>query len=309
MSTATPAPKNDTLVQVFFYLTIMTLHKQIQRATQRAAPHYHKRAQLPYTLAQRLLEKWEQICQLNTRPLPLLTQPHTLLDIGCGTGGLLDQLQTCFPHTQCFGVDLSLAMLEQHPAHTLCADAHHLPFPDHSIDVIFSVLMLEWSPHLPTLLQEFKRVLSPNGHFFFATLGPGTLMELRQTWQKIDAHPHINYFTDMHDLGDMLLKLKFETPIVTREDITCLYRHVSSLLKELKQLGSVKMSDNIQRTFTQKSLLQALETHYPQNNEHFYPATFEAIYGYAAGSTHHPEDEARGITRVPIQKVFKKKHS
>lgn len=43
-------------------------------------------------------------------------------------------------------------------------DGRHIPFPDQSIDIIFSSNVLEHVEDLPQILEEFRRVLSPEGY-------------------------------------------------------------------------------------------------------------------------------------------------
>lgn len=279
--------------------TPFSVTTKLARASARSAATYNTVAQLPQTVGQRLLERLDYI----------VIQPKTVVEIGCGTGYLLPFLRKKFIDSHIMGLDISLPTLAQAAPPVFCADAHQLPFPDHSLDLVCSVFMLEWSASLPALLQEIKRVLAPEGLFLFATLGPGTLMELRKTWQQIDTFNHINFFSDMHDIGDLLLKFKFDDPVMDREDFTLLYRHTKTLLKELQQLGSIKVTPNIANTLTSKGTLSKLEALYPRDNEGYLPATFEVIYGHAFGTARSHLDDEQGISRIPISTIRKPRPS
>lgn len=91
-----------------------------------------------------------------------------VVDIGCGNGALLKQLAGRIERGT--GLDISPELI--HKATLLNADNTHIefkhingpqiPLPDHSVDVITSLLSfryLDWDP----LMDEIKRVLKPGG--------------------------------------------------------------------------------------------------------------------------------------------------
>jgi SAM-dependent methyltransferase len=89
------------------------------------------------------------------------------LDVACGTGRHTRYLVGLGHHV--IGVDSSEAMLakarESVPeAEFHKADLHHLPLPDHHIDVLVCALALTHVPELSPALAEFVRVLRPGGH-------------------------------------------------------------------------------------------------------------------------------------------------
>src|SRR3990167_7078038 len=184
-------------------------------------------------------------------------KPKTILNLEKNKGNLSHLLKKKFPHA---------TISEFFPTQL------QLPFQTHSIDLICSTFTLESILDLPIFFNELKRVLKPHGLFLFSTLGPDTLKELRQAWQQLDHYDHVNLFYDMHDLGDMLVKLKFENPVLDREDITLLYPDLISL-----------------------------------NKENYFPTTFEVLYGHAFGSISLPEDEEKGMTRISIDKIKRSK--
>lgn len=275
----------------------LSAQQKLLRSVRNSAAHYDRVAQLPQTVDGRLMERLDYI----------VTKPKTILDLGTGTGYLLPLLQQRYPRVNIYGLDISLPVLQHAQANNLiCADANQLPFADSSIDLVCSSFMLEWIPDVFALLAEIKRVLKPNGVFLFATLGPGTLYELRQAGFQFDDHHHVNMFYDMHDLGDMLMRLKFDDPVMDREDFTLLYPDVLSLIRELKQLGSFKKAEQVFPALTKKSYFEKISAVYPKDAEtQRYPATFEIIYGHAFGSNYSLKDEESGITRIPVSKIIR----
>lgn len=97
-----------------------------------------------------------------------------LLDLGCGRGGLVEQLD--HPHKYVVGVDPDLDSLRQHrlagdpsPMPRTAAVSRHLPFADRTFDLVFASWVLE---HMAQPVEEFReigRVLRPEGRFIFIT--------------------------------------------------------------------------------------------------------------------------------------------
>jgi ubiquinone/menaquinone biosynthesis C-methylase UbiE len=100
-------------------------------------------------------------------------QAVRILDVGCGTGMLLERIQR--KAKLVVGVDVSVKMLraakKRAPAAFLAlADADHLPFADASFDVALSVTLLQNMPDPGETIREVARVLRPNGLAIVTTL-------------------------------------------------------------------------------------------------------------------------------------------
>ena len=98
-----------------------------------------------------------------------LTPTARVLDLGCGRGGLIEQLD--HPLAQVVGVDPDWLSLHEHrldlPRTVGFSD--DLPFAENSFDVIFASWLLE---HLQRPLQTFQSLqhcLKPDGVFVFIT--------------------------------------------------------------------------------------------------------------------------------------------
>lgn len=92
-----------------------------------------------------------------------------LLDIGCGRGGLVEQLQ--HPLARMTGIDPDLTSLREHRLSLPRAQAlsSHLPFAPRSFDLAYASWLLEHLPHPHQDLAEIARVLRPGGAFVFIT--------------------------------------------------------------------------------------------------------------------------------------------
>lgn len=91
-----------------------------------------------------------------------------VLDVGCGTGQLLESIRRRAPCARLHGVDLSRAMLdrahERLPGACLVqARAESLPWPDGSFDVVVSTSVFHFIRHPLAALREMQRVLRPGG--------------------------------------------------------------------------------------------------------------------------------------------------
>lgn len=103
-----------------------------------------------------------------------------IIDLGCSTGYLLEDLVAAYPGRRLLGVDLVAPGLAK--AHELVPDAWllradvcDLPLADSSIDAVVSANLLEHVPDDRGALREFFRVLKPGGRAVAVIpAGPGT---------------------------------------------------------------------------------------------------------------------------------------
>ena len=120
----------------------------------------------------------------------------------------------------------------------VAASPMRLPFIAGSTDLVASNLGLIWFAEPGPILREVWRVLRPGGLIAFATLGPGTLMELRRSWKSVDDRSHLIDFIDMHDIGDAMIKAGFGDVVMDAERITVTWPDVAALLRDLQGLGT-----------------------------------------------------------------------
>lgn len=93
-----------------------------------------------------------------------------VLEIGCGMGA--DLLQFAKAEAVVFGMDLSpqsAALTSQRlkvyecPGSVLIGDSENLPFPDNSLDLVYSWGVLHHTPRTEQAIAEVHRVLKPEG--------------------------------------------------------------------------------------------------------------------------------------------------
>ncbi|WP_071188920.1 class I SAM-dependent methyltransferase [Trichormus sp. NMC-1] len=101
-----------------------------------------------------------------------------VLDLGCGTGRLLDRLASQFPGIRGTGLDLSPQMLRiarQNNRHRprliyVEGNAENLPFAEGQFDAVFNTISFLHYPQPEQVLNEVARVLSPGGRFYLVDI-------------------------------------------------------------------------------------------------------------------------------------------
>jgi SAM-dependent methyltransferase len=97
------------------------------------------------------------------------TRHFSLLDAGCGTGGMLDVIRQNFSDADLTGIDASSHAVELAAARNLNAtlrpaNVHHLPFAENNFDFVLSLDVLSHAGVDDALAtHEMHRVLRPGG--------------------------------------------------------------------------------------------------------------------------------------------------
>jgi len=166
-------------------------------------------------------------------------KPRRIVEVGCGAGHCTRLLQKRYPAAELLAIDDSLRMLAYAKAsgppqaNWLCTSLDKLPVEDHSIDLIVGNLVLPWCIDLMKLLQEWRRILRPEGLLMFSSFGPDTLHELHGQAVQL---PHL---VDMHNLGDALVQVGFADPVLDMDYFTLTYKEQQQLQEELQLTGFI----------------------------------------------------------------------
>jgi ubiquinone/menaquinone biosynthesis C-methylase UbiE len=142
-------------------------------ATQRANIEFHtllapQYEQQPFFLEMNRQRVRAQLCELAKD-----TSCEHLLDIGCGTGLILDLAHDLFKELD--GIDITSEMLarvkQRANVRTQLASAENIPFPDKTFDAVTAYSVLHHIEDLGPVFREVRRTLKPGG-FFYADESP-----------------------------------------------------------------------------------------------------------------------------------------
>jgi malonyl-CoA O-methyltransferase len=279
----------------------------LKRNFSRAAATFAQGDALHREIASRMLERLGYI----------KIDPARVLDLGSATGSALPGLQARYPKAQLTALDIARPMLAAaagalagaKPASTpwharlaaalgkkaalpaVQADMAQLPFKSNALDLVWSNLALHWLDDPAPAIREAQRTLAVDGLFMFSTLGPDTLMELREAFAAAGLTPaqkgawHVKRFIDLHDIGDVLVGAGFTTPVMDMEKITLTYETLDGLFADLRASGSVNAMAGRGRGLLGRETLarvrDAYESWRGKRGDARLPATFEVIYGHA----------------------------
>lgn len=281
--------------------------RHVRRAFSRASATYASAAKLQAEIESRLLESLDYFAE--GRPADAQT-PSRALDLGCGPGRATRVMRERWPNAQILALDLALPMLRRHdetapreggfvrslarllpgapaaPAR-ICADARALPLADHSVDLLFSNLCVQWVDDLPALFAGFRRVLAPGGMLLISTFGPATLYELREAFAQADAAPHVSPFASIAQVGDALIANGFRNPVLDRDDLITRYDDLPALMRELRAIGATNALNSRRHTLTGRRRFAAAATAYEAfRRDGRLPATWEVITALAWAPEH-----------------------
>jgi SAM-dependent methyltransferase len=148
------------------------------------------------------------------------------------------------------------------------SDDEALPFADASLDLVVSVLNLQFVNDLPGTLIQIRRALRPDGLFMAAMVGGDSLNELRTAFADAESEvegglsPHVAPFADVRDLGALLQRAGFALPVVDSERLIVRYASVRALMHDLRRMGATNMMHERRRRPLKRATLQRLEAIY-----------------------------------------------
>ncbi|HEY0895089.1 MAG TPA: class I SAM-dependent methyltransferase [Sphingobacteriaceae bacterium] len=120
--------------------------------------------------------------------LPRDLRPQRILDLGCGTGNLTEQIRLHFPQAEITAVDISGEILKECQARFtgdprmayVQADFRDLPFGPGSFDLVMSSIAIHHigDADKSTLYRRIHDLLNPGGVFVFADQTRGITDEI-----------------------------------------------------------------------------------------------------------------------------------
>lgn len=181
------------------------------------------------TTARRYDTRWsfyvEASIRQTLRRLPLGAE-DSVLDVGCGTGALLEALLAAAPRARLAGVDLSEDMLEVArrrlgtSVRLNQARAEALPFEDASFDLVVSTNVFHFIRNPLAALREMIRVLKPAGTVVITDWCDDYLAcRISDRFLRLFGRGHYRTYTSK-ECGELLAESGFASPEVERYKIT-----------------------------------------------------------------------------------------
>lgn len=205
----------------------------------------------------------------------LSLKPKTILEIGCGTGGLSALLVKKFPEAKITVSDISSQMLfvcQKNIGDRVgyrVVDAEKLPFDMGSFDLIISSLALQWVSNLPSVLRNLVDILNPGGTLCFSLLGDENFKEWRSVLEK---HGALSGLHDYPSKNNFCWPMPYSGSI--REDF--LQEHHEngiSFLKKLKKIGAATAKAG-HRPISPSGMRQVLK-----ETENGFSVSYHVLYG------------------------------
>ena len=246
----------------------------VRQSFNRAATTYTASA----TLQQRVRDQLLRQATSGLKP----SDNATILDAGCGTGELLQNLQLEFPHACMIGLDFAEGMLrQQRPAHgarLMNADLEHLPIASGSVDMYLSSLAWQWCD-TPRAIAEAARVLRPGGHLWVTTLVRGTFAELATALNTVglQASRHLLTLPEAADVLAQFGQTALKVLHTQRDALTTWHDDFVGLRRSIRGVGANHVPtvtrEAIDRN-TRQSLINAYER---QRSAQGLPLTYNVL--------------------------------
>jgi len=222
--------------------------------------------------------------------------PENFLDIGCGTGNLLNALGKRFPASQPFGIDLAFNMALAASANCgpeaviINANAEELPFAGSGFDLIVSASTFQWINNLDLCLAECYRTLKDGGLFCAAFFGGKTLHELHQSYRNTiekyfgandERIARLHKFMKVDDVRPLLENSGFSQVMVFSEIETEYHDDVAGLLRSIKKIGAATANSHAAGNgLGWRGVIAEMQDHYTKKYQVAgrIPATYEVVY-------------------------------
>lgn len=230
---------------------------------------------------------------VNSVELHMNLKPAHILDVGTGTGALLEKLHFSYPDAFLMGIDsaynMCLRTLQKLGA-ACCVvngDAMSLPYKDHTFDLIVSASALQWVSDLAAALHEMHRVVRPGGEISLAFFCHGTLLELQQCFRDAVGNcdgsqrtSRLHDFRNVEDVKSIVEKMDFERVVVTVETEVDWYDDLNTLLRSIKNIGAGSVSGSSNAGLGWRGVLQKTSRLYQERygRGNRIPATYNVLY-------------------------------
>jgi malonyl-CoA O-methyltransferase len=246
----------------------------------------------------------QEVARRMAERLPLIRQaPADWLDWWAFTGGSEAAVESVLPKAQRTAVEPTQPLLER------TAQAARRPWwrswmpgapsaapvlleadvPAGAARMLWANMVLHHAADPVGLMAQWHRALAVDGFLMFSTVGPDTLLELRELYRDAGwpaPHPP---FVDMHDIGDQLVQQGFADPVMDQETLRLHWSAPEALLAEMRGLGANLGADRpagLRTPRWRRRLLDALRERAGADGR--ITLRFELVYGHAFKAAPRP---------------------
>ncbi len=208
----------------------------------------------------------------------------TVLDVGCGTGWLTQQIAQQRSVDSVYALDIAHDMLcsmylDDDKVFKIQADASNLPIKSNSVDVVVSNFALQWLTEPSVFVGHLQRILRQGGQFALALPVHGTLCEVEQAWRAVDDQPHINSFYTAEYWINLLQLQGFTIVKQQQQAFFQYYDSTKELLKSLKTIGANELQQTRRQGLMTRqqfaTLAQAMELY---RHEQGLPLRYQVLH-------------------------------
>lgn len=195
--------------------------KQLTKIWNQVPQDYYERE-----IAKNLLKRhWHTLKVETFKKLTHNLSPKTILDNGCASGRMANEISQIFPNAKITGIDIykkAISFGRKAYPHIKfkSGDAHKLPYKNNSFDLITSYEVIEHLVDPQKALREMKRVMNKNGYTIVA-MDSGNLLfrivwfisekTISKVWQGAHLHPfkHNDLEKEIRKAGFKIIKKHF----------------------------------------------------------------------------------------------------
>ena len=233
--------------------------KTMSERFKRSVKTYHQEAAVQRSIAAHL-------CQLVG---PYVTQPVSLLEIGCGTGFLTQEIMEHLPISSALFNDINpevepfIRQFLSKERRFVASDAETFSFSN-CFDLVISSSVIQWFNDIEHFVSKIHSALTENGIIALSTFGAQNMQEIKKITGISLPYPDIRKYVNIHfqilHYEEHLISIQFKTPM--------------DVLKHLKNTGV----NGIQRT------------HWGVKQLHDFQEKYEQFYKTESGVclTYHP---------------------
>jgi malonyl-CoA O-methyltransferase len=247
-----------------------SIKKQIQQNFSDAADHYDRWAGAQKKSADRLVSL-----------LPKRNYEE-VLDLGCGTGFLIDALMTTFAPKTITGIDFAPSMVEAcrrrwTGQRFICVDAEEFE-PSATYDLIASNFTFQWIEDIRSTLRKYVSHLKSGGTLALAVPVQGSLRELRETSLQANGRPiQLLEFPEPDSILAVFTEMTALWLEYHLEDVLAYFDQPLDVLKSLKGIGASFGNDSAYTVGEMRKLVKIYRNYYCEEKSG-HPLTYRVLF-------------------------------